>query len=414
MLSQYSKHTLSTGLRVILVPSKAKDVVTTMILFGTGSRYESEEKAGISHILEHMFFKGSKKRPTAIELAEFIESLGGENNAFTSKEYTGYFAKVASKYLDKAIEYLSDLLSEPLFLVEELEREKGVILQELDMYEDQPMEVVNSKFDLALLGKNSLGRDVIGYKDSILSVNRDDLFEYKDRQYTASNTVLVIAGNFGELSLEDLLQQIEKSFIFPEKTADKCQPIQINSGKNRTIFHKDIEQSHLILGFPGASYENADRYALKMLSLILGGSMSSRMFVQIREKRGLAYAVRTSSGSYLDAGTIETYAGVPHARVDETIEAITSEYKKIKEDLSLDEVKRAKQIIYGRMLIGLEDTSEIANSFAMPELLTGKTVTPAEALAIYEKIEREDLIRVAQKYLNLDKLSMAYVGPKKF
>jgi predicted Zn-dependent peptidase len=396
------------------VPSKAKDVVTTMILFGTGSRYESEEKAGISHILEHMFFKGSKKRPTAIELAEFIESLGGENNAFTSKEYTGYFAKVASKYLDKAIEYLSDLLSEPLFLAEELEREKGVILQELDMYEDQPMEVVNSKFDLALLGKNSLGRDVIGYKDSILSVNHDDLFEYKDRQYTASNTVLVIAGNFGELSLEDLLQQIEKSFIFPEKTADKYQPIQINSGKNRTIFHKDIEQSHLILGFPGASYENTDRHALKMLSLILGGSMSSRMFVQIREKRGLAYAVRTSSGSYLDAGTIETYAGVPHARVDETIEAITNEYKKIKEDLSLDEVKRAKQIIYGRMLISLEDTSEIANSFAMPELLTGKIVTPAEALAIYEKIEREDLIRVAQKYLDLDKLSMAYVGPKKF
>jgi predicted Zn-dependent peptidase len=212
-MNKYIKHTQKNGLRVILVPDNSKNVVTTMVIVGTGSRYESEEFAGISHVLEHMFYKGTKKRPSSAAISTFIEEIGGEFNAFTSKEYTGFYTKVAAKHLPKSIDFLSDLLINPLFDQKELEKEKQVILQEYDMYQDLPMEIASSRFEEALFGKNSLGRDVIGYRDSIKKISRQDLFDYKEQHYQLGNIIVVVAGNIDSIAQSELFQRLKKASL---------------------------------------------------------------------------------------------------------------------------------------------------------------------------------------------------------
>jgi len=410
MKQNYQIFTLENGLRLIIVPDNSKGVLTSMVLFGVGSRYESDQIAGISHVLEHMFYKGSKKRPNSTLISEFIEDIGGEHNAFTSKEYTGYYTKVASKYLEKSLDFLSDLLINPLFDAKELEQEKFVIIQELKMYEDLPMEVASSKFEQALLGDNGLGRDVIGFEKSILSLQRDDLVKYKESHYTASNGVVVLAGNIGELSVEEVKKLVAKYFLFPTGIQSRYPEINLNTKKALEIVEKKTEQSNLLIGFRGADFNNDDKYALKLLSMILGGSMSSRMFVEIREKRGLAYAVRTSSSSYQDTGVIETYAGVTHERVLEATKAILTEYRRVFDDLVESEVGRAKEIIYGRMLISAEDTTEIANHFALQTLLGKKILTLDEISKLYEKVTLSDIISTGKKYLTDQNLALGFVG----
>jgi len=411
MLNTYSKHILKNDLRLILVPDESKDVVTTIIAFGVGSRYEDEKVAGISHVLEHMHFKGTKKRPTPLLISEFIEGVGGENNAFTGKEYTGYYAKVATKHLERSIDFVSDLLTGSLFDPVELEKEKDVILQELDMYEDQPMDVAGSRFELALFGKNSLGRDVIGYKKSIKAISRDDLIKYRDDYYTGGNAVAVISGNFGELSDDEVADLVQKYFIFSSNNAPKYPEVVLNTKKAHSLVTKKTEQSQLVIGFPGCSHTDPDHYALKILASILGGSMSSRMFTEIREKRGLAYAVHTSSSSFYETGSIETMAGVPHARVEETIKAILAEYEKIKLDVTTAELTRAKEYISGRLLINFEDSTDLASHYLLDELLTGEIDTPSELVGKYQKVSLDDVRRVAKKYLDQSKLTLSYVGP---
>lgn len=411
MNSNYKKYVLKNGLRIILLPDSSKEVVSTLVLVGTGSRYESDDIAGISHVLEHMFYKGSKKRPTSELLSSFIESIGGEHNAFTSKEYTGFYTKVAAKHLSKSIDFLSDLLINPFFKEDQLEKEKLVILQEYDMYEDLPMEIVGSKFEETLIGKNSLGRDVIGLKNSIKAVTREKLVNYLKSYYIASNIVIVVAGNIDSTNEKDLMNLIEKSFTFDSGEKIKAEKASILQGKRLKVVSKKTEQAHLVVGFPGSSYGDDDRYALKVLAMILGGSMSSRMFLEIREKRGLSYAVRTSVTSYVDAGMIDTYAGVPHDKASEAIKAIILEYKKITSgDISLEEFLRAKEIIYGKMLINLEDTNELANHYASFELLREEILTPSEVIEKYKKISLNDVKEVAKKYLKEDNLVLGLVG----
>ena len=409
-MHNYTLTTLPNGLRLILVPDHSKGVVTTLAVFGVGSRYEDENEAGISHVLEHMFFKGTKNRPTSSLIAEFIEDIGGEHNAFTSKEYTGFYAKVASKHLAKSLDFVSDLLINPLFEEDDLSAEKPVILQELKMYEDLPMEVAGSKFELALLGDNSLGRDTIGTENSIAALTRADLIKYQKAHYTAANGVVVLAGNFGSFDDEEVKELVAKYFTFPAGQISNYPQITLNSQKALNVADKKTEQSNLFIGFRGAGFNNDDKYALKLLSIILGGSMSSRMFIEIREKLGLAYAVRTSSSSYQDVGVIETFAGVPHERVSEAIEAILHEYRRVFADLSRTEVERAKEIIYGRMLINAEDTSEVANHFALQAILGSKILTLEEIAKIYEKITLADIIKTGQKYLTDTNLALGFAG----
>ncbi len=410
MISKFQRYVLDNGLKLILVPDNSKQVVTTMVVFGVGSRYETEGEAGISHILEHMFYKGTKNRPSAFKISEFIDEIGGEHNAFTSKEYTGYYTKVAHTYLDKSLDFLSDLLINPLFDKFELEKEKNVILQEYDMYEDLPMEVVTSRFDKALFGKSSLGRDVIGYKETIKKTSQDDLFKYKEQYYVGQNCVVVVVGNFGNISNEKIVDLVREKFKIKKGSHSKYSATNFQESKRVIEEKRQTEQSHLVIGFRGAAYFDIDRYKLRILSVLLGGSMSSRLFMEIREKRGLAYSIRTSSSNYLDAGVFETYAGVPHSKVLEATEAIINEYKRIKKDIALQELNVAKKIISGRMLISFEDTNEIASHFALSEILFGKILTPSELISMYQQITIEELLDVANRYFIDETLTFSFVG----
>lgn len=382
-----------------------------MVLVGTGSRYEDEETAGISHVLEHMFYKGSEKRPTALKVAEYIEDIGGEHNAFTGKEYTGFYAKTATKHLAKSIDFLSDLLVNPLFKKEELAKEKLVILQEYDMYQDLPTDLCASKFEEALFGATPLGREIIGYRKSIKSISQKNLIDYKKKYYTNKNIVVVVVGNLSALPEKELLTLIEKSFVFGDGQSHNYEPAVSLKNKRNLVVNKKIEQTHLVIGFEGVSRNSQDKYALKLLGLILGGSMSSRMFTEIREKLGLAYAVRTTVDNYLDTGSIDTYAGVPNDRWQEAVGAILSEYKKILLGFSESEFARAKEIVAGHMLIGFEDTNELANFYASNELLSSKIITPGEVIEKFQKLTVSDLLAVGKKYFIEEGMAISLVGP---
>ena len=405
------KIVLKNGVRLVLAPDANRNVVTVMTVFGVGSRFESDKEAGISHVLEHMFFKGSKKRPNHLKIAEFIENIGGENNAFTSKEYTGFYAKVASCHLEKAVDFISDLLLNPLFPADELEREKGVILQELAMYDDLPMEIAATKFEEALFGDNALGRTVIGFKKSISNVTREDLVEYWQKYYGAGSAVIVLAGNLG-MTESDAVNIAEKYFQFPEIKSSETPEITLNNNKSKILVGKNTEQSHLVIGFPASSSSDKDRHPLRLLTVILGGSMSSRMFTEIREKRGLAYAVRSVTEHYHETGALATYAGVPHDKILPAIEAVINEYRKIRNDITDDEVARAKEILLGKLLIEFEDTNEVASHYALSELLLGEILSPEELQEIYKSLTKNDILKVAKKYINDERMALSFVGPK--
>lgn len=410
-MNEYKLIKLKNGLNLILVPKSSTEVVTAMILFKVGSRNESDDIAGISHVLEHMHYKGTEKLPTGLKIAEFIESLGGEHNAFTGKEYTGYYTKLVPKHLEKAFEFLSDILLNSKFDSTELEKEKGVILQEISMYEDLPMEMVGNYFEEAVFGQNALGRDVIGRRESVQKVDREKLIKYRDEHYSAENGVLVLAGNFGNLSEHEIVNLSEKYFNFPNKSASGLSKIDINNKKSHKIVIKKTEQGHLTVGFRTVPITDPDYFKLDLLAMILGGSMSSRMFEEIREKRGLAYAVRTNTSNFIESGFLVTQAGVPHEKVYEAAEAIIGEYKKIKENkVPEEELLKAKEIISGKILIKFEDSEELAHYFASDRLLLGKIVTPEELVKIYQDITVDDIMEVANKYLTDERMGLAFIG----
>lgn len=408
---KYKEFKLDNGLKVVLAPKSETSVVTVMLMFRVGSRNESLELAGISHVLEHMHYKGTKTRQTAIQVSEFIESVGGEHNAFTGKEYTGYYAKVASKHLKRGIDFISDLMLNSIFDSSELEKEKDVIIQEINMYQDYPVEVAFNNFDRVMYGDNSLGREVIGFKDSVKSVTREKLFEYKDQFYFGSNAALVIAGNFGDYSEEDLILLAEKSFPFLNKEKVILSSINIPNEKNISIIEKKTEQSNIIIGFRTCSYDHEDSFKLSVLALILGGSMSSRMFEEIREKRGLAYSVHTQSSDFKDTGYLYTQAGIEHGKVYEAVSAILAEYKKvINEKVTDSELDKAKEILSSRQLIRLEDSEEVAHYFAEEFLLPDKVYTPEQVIEEYQKVTVSDIQEMAKKYFIEKNMGMSFVG----
>lgn len=408
---EYKQIKLKNNLRLILVPKTSTEVVTAMIMFRVGSRQETDDIAGISHFLEHMHFKGTVKRPTAMKLAEFIESTGGEHNAFTSKEYTGYYAKITPKHIPEAFDFLSDLLLGAIFDETELNREKGVIIQEINMYQDLPMEMVGVNFEEAIFGKNALGRDVIGFKKSVNVVDRKSMISYRDKYYKASNAVLVLAGNFGKLSEKEIGKLAEEYFTFSDGAVPKTKPIKIVRRKEMSIIQKKTEQSHLIIGFETISFNHPDFFALELLAIILGGSMSSRMFEEIREKRGLAYSVKTHTSNFYEGGVLFTQAGVEHGKVYETIEAMMQEYSKIKnEPVPTAELAKAKEIIAGKTLIKFEDSGELAHHYAGEALMAKKMLTPKGLVAIYQKISANDILKVTKKYFVAGKMTLSFIG----
>lgn len=407
----YRKHVLSNSLRILTVPMPQVASVTVLIMVGAGSRYEEKNINGISHFLEHMAFKGTKKRPNALAISSLIDGIGGEFNAFTSKDHTGYFIKAASKHLPLLIDVLSDMLLHSKFDPEEIEKERGVIIEEINMFEDTPMRKISDLYENLLYGDTKLGRDIAGRKEVIRSVKRDDFLSYTDRFYGPGNTLVTIAGGIKEIS--NLIEKYlgdwkKKEIVKPDVMPDGQKEPQL------LLKFKDTQQAHLCLGVRSYHLTHPKRYALAVLTAILGGGMSSRLFIQVREKRGLAYYVRSSNEEYTDVGNFVTQAGVDVKRIDDAIKVMLDEFGKIAaEKVTEEEMVKAKEFLKGRFILDLEDSKSVAALFATTEILEGRVRTPEEIMRKIDQVTIDEIQKVAFDIFRKETLNLAIIGPYK-
>ncbi len=407
----YKKTNLPNGLRLITVPMKETQTATVFIMVGVGSRYEKDKEAGLSHFIEHMFFKGTEKRPTALSISEELDSVGGEYNAYTSKDSTGYYVKVDARHLELALDVVSDMYLHSKIDAVEIEKEKGTIIQELNMYEDTPVRNAGDVFEELIYSGNSLGREIIGDKKTIQDFQRKDFLNYITRFYTAGDTVICVAGKFNEKKIKTQIQK-----YFSKMPKGKKPSFEVFKEKQKKpelkIKFKKTDQTHLVLGVRSYDENHRDRFALSLLSVILGGNMSSRLFIEVREKRGLAYYVRSGVEAFKDCGYFSTSAGVEHKNIEKAIEIILEEYKKISENLvSERELQKAKDFIKGKSLMGLEASDEVAMFFIGQELRKKKIMKIEEIFAHIDKVKTSDVLRVARDIFQNKKLNLAIIGP---
>lgn len=405
------KKVFSNNLRLVTKSLPNTQSITVLILVGAGSRYETKEMNGISHFLEHMFFKGAKKYKTAKEVSEAVDGVGGDFNAFTGKEYVGYYIKVSAHHREVALDVLSDMLLHSRFDPHEIDKERGVIMEEYNMYQDTPMYQVGWDFEKLLFGDQPMGWDQVGTKAFIQSVTQGDFVKYKSSLYTPENIVISVAGNLDHGKVTEEISKLfsslhgEKSFSY-----DVLKP---NVSKERVhLTFKKTEQAHVVVGFAAYPEEHPDSYVEKVLATILGGNMSSRMFLAIREAKGLSYYIQTSTDDYLDIGVISTRAGVDVNRIDEAVSGITQEYKKIRGEVVLEkELTKAKEFLKGKLALRLEDSEEFAHLIGKHELLHHHLRTPEEIVKKIDAVTAEDIARVSEALFDGDKLYCAVIGP---
>lgn len=409
----YEKHVFPNGLRVILAPMKEAETVTVLITTATGSRYETKKEGGLSHFLEHMFFKGTKRRPTALSISEELDGVGGEYNAFTSKDRTAYYAKVDRKHAEMALDIVSDIFLNSTLPAEEIDRERGPILQELNMYEDTPVRHVGDVFEMLLYGDHPLGRDIIGTRDNIKGFKRAEFLRYLNRAYVASNVVVGMAGNFDVVWAKSM---IERSFADMRTGENPERKGIIEKQKTPAVLlqTKKTDQTHFILGVRSFDFFHEDRHVLAVLSTILGGGMSSRLFMAVRERRGLAYSVHTGTDAYHDAGYLSTQCGVEHENLEKTIAVILEEYKRIATELVPEkELLKAKEHIKGSMAMHLESSDDIVGYLVDQEVLKGEIVLPKDRYEKIDAVTSEDVRRVAEMIFRPERLNLAVIGPQK-
>lgn len=409
---QFQRTVLSNGLRGLIIPMKSFESATVLVMVGAGSRYETRENNGISHFLEHMAFKGTEKRPSALDISSLVDGIGGEVNAFTGKETTGYYIKSLATHIDLSLDVLSDMLLHSLFKSEEIDKERGVILEEINLYEDTPVRKIGDVYERLLYGDTSMGWDIAGEKDVIRSITREDFISYMQSLYSADNITVVIAGGIDTKKAEEL---IEKYFGNMHKFLTKrySKVIERQGKPEIMIKHKKTEQVHIALGVRTVSVNHHHRFPLAVLSALLGGGMSSRLFHEVREKRGLAYYVRSSSDHYQDAGSLVTTAGVDSKRVDQAISVILEEYNKLKNSevkIQSSELKKAKEFLKGHMVLELEDSRAVSGFFASQELLEEGIKKPEEILHVIDRITVEDIELMAKTYFVPEKLNLAVIG----
>jgi predicted Zn-dependent peptidase len=405
----FQRDTLDNGLRVLTADLPHAQSVSVLVMLAAGSRYETEEAQGIAHFSEHMFFKGTERRPSARELAGAIDAIGGEFNAFTGKEYTAYYVKCAAEHRDVALDVLVDMLRNSRFEEKEIEREKGVIVEEMNMYFDTPRDFIGGVYETLLWGDQPLGRDIIGTKETIRAATRETFTGYLDRWYKPSRMVLGVAGRIGDGLLEraqELLGDLADGETGePEATAPYA--------NGRVVVHtKQSEQAHVILGVPSRPLDDPDRYAIQLLAAALGGGMSSRLFSEVRERRGLAYYVYGLNHSYTDAGTLYSQAGVDINRIDDAVSTIAGELRKIAaEPLPTEELEKARNFSKGRFVLQLESPQGLMLFGLRKEVLERKLPDPDEVLAGIDAVTSEDVARVASELIAADRLRLAVIGP---
>lgn len=408
---------LDNGLRLLTVPMPGLESATVTVWVGVGSRAEEDKIAGLSHFLEHMVFKGSKKRPSAKLIAEAVDEIGGEFNASTSKEWTNFYIKARSGNLDLAFDVLSDMVLNPILKAEEIEREKGVILEEMAMYEDSPMMKIGDVFEQLIFKGDSLGRDIVGFEKSIRSLKRDDFERYRNTHYYAENIVVTVAGGIDSRKAEELTRKYFSGLKASGKSEEKKYRFRVNQKSPRVfVKNKKNEQGHFILGFLAGERGTGERYKEAVLASILGGGMSSRLFTEVRERRGLAYSVRTSLDRFLDTGEFVSYAGVDVTKAQEAIKVVLEEHYKIagkKHGITPKELKKAKEYIKGHLALSLEDTRDVNGFYGENELMLGKVETPDEVFAGIDKVSIEDVVARAKELFVPQRLNLAIIGPYK-
>jgi len=409
----FKKTTLKNGLRIITVPQQSTQAVTVLVLVGTGSKYETKELNGISHFLEHMFFKGTKNMPDKLEIAETLDRVGGIYNAFTGEEYTGYYAKTEFSKFDLALDWVSDIYLNSLLPEKEVKREKGVIIEEINMIYDNPMSKVGLLWSELLYGDQPAGWDIAGTKETVLAIARQDLLNYMKKQYTAPNTIVCVAGRINE---EEAIKKIKQHFSDMSNSLprEKAKVIENQTKPASNLSYRKTDQTHLCLGVRGYGLFHPQRYAQDILAVMLGGMMSSRLFMEVREKLGLAYYIKTESESDPDTGFLATRAGVENGNVAKAISVILKEYKKMaKQKVSLKELKKSKEYIKGKTALNLESSDELAAFYGVSELLEKKILTPNEVYAKIDKVTEDDILAVAKSIFKPANLNLSLVGPFK-
>jgi predicted Zn-dependent peptidase len=410
-LDNFSVQKISNGLTLVQQPMPQVPSVAILVMAGVGSRYESVNQRGISHFLEHLFFKGTVNRPTSLHISAEIDAIGGEFNAFTGKEYTGFYIKAASANLPVCIDLLGDILQHATFDADELERERGVILEEMNMYQDTPSDRVNELYEQLLFGNGPLGWEVIGIPETVKALSRQNIVDYAHDWYAPNNLIVGLAGNYDPTQAQELIAQAFGQAT-PSTLGDYTPVSIIQSAPQLKVVHKETDQAHLVLGVPAYSLTDPRRYALALLSTILGGNMSSRLFTEVREKRGLAYAVHAYSEEYRDAGSLQCQLGLDPTKLVETIRVVLDELVKIRDIVvGDDELLRAKSYLRGRLALSLEDPLSRIHFALKQQLLEQHIYLPHEITNHLDTISADDIQAVAQDLFTTKHLNAAVIGP---
>ena len=407
--AMYETRTLPNGTRIVTARQSDAQSTAVMVMYAVGSRYEAAEVGGISHFAEHLFFKGTERRPDARAIASEIDGIGAEFNAFTGKEQTGYYVKCAREHTAIAIDVLGDMLLHSRFDADEIEREKGVIVEEMNMYLDTPTSYLPSVYDTLCFGDTPLGRDIIGTKETVRASTRETFLAHIDSWYVPERTIVGVGGAVDDASIASL----EELFgAIPARASGTFEPwVDARTSRVR-MHHKESDQLHLRVGGDGLPLVDDDRYAAQVLSAILGGGMSSRLFTEVRERRGLAYYVQSHHGQYADGGSLFAQAGVDITRCDEAVSTIIAELRTIAtERVPDDELTKAKNMLKGRIVLGLEDPRSIISFGLRSVLQEERTREIPEILAGYDAVTADDVLRLAARLLAPDVLRVAAVGP---
>jgi predicted Zn-dependent peptidase len=410
-MKSVKKIVLKNGLRILLVPQASTLAASVLILVEAGSEYETKRVNGVSHFLEHMTFKGTTNRPRPGMIAEELAALGAQSNAFTGQEYTGYWAKSESRKLPKILEIVSDLYLNPVFDPEEIEKERGVIIEEINMYEDTPSRRVQEIFMSLLYGDQPAGWNIGGEKEIIRKLMKDDFVKYRAERYVAHGTLVVVAGKFKE---KEVVSQIKTYFEkLPHKKAGAKSKTKESQAKPRTLVKfKESGQSHLAMGFRAFDLFDKRRYAIEVLGDLLGGGMSSRLWKRVREELGAAYYVGSDAELFLDHGVFGISAGVDHGKIDVVIKAILEECGRLRDErVPEKELQRTKDHMIGGLILGLETSDALASFYGGQEILTRKLLPPEQIIATIKKVTAQEIQKVAKEIFVNKGLNLAVIGP---
>jgi predicted Zn-dependent peptidase len=408
MVEAYRKSVLPDGIRVITEQMPHVRSVAVGIWVNTGSRNEPEGRGGVSHLIEHLVFKGTSSR-TAGEIARIMDSVGGQMDAFTTKEYTCFYVSVLDEHLPLAVDLLSDILLHPLFSAEDLEREKSVVLQEIKMVEDTPDDLIHDLFAARIWPNHPLGRPILGVREAVQAFSRDTILGHFVEEYCPEKIIIAVAGNVEHGRALELFAERFNGFFRQAVPRDGTPPAL---APGLDMIHKPLEQVHLVVGFPGLHHGAAERYALYLLNDVMGGGMSSRLFQEVRERQGLVYSIYSGTQAYRDTGVLFISAATDAQNFSKVLKLVLKELRALKKDgITADELRRAKDHLKGNLMLSLESTSSRMNRLAKQELSFGAFFSLDAMLAAIDRVGEEEVQSLIHRLLDEDQLALLTLGP---